>query len=284
MLFALFRSADFHRFEEGLTKTVDKLSTSVGSKLVLHKLAKAWRPPADGAKGAGLFPEHIADYTRAVRDENVVIPEFRIDLPGSRAVYRSPPGQIELFVYRATAPECSKIFSRVNSSFNDEHLRVEGDSFLHYSYSFGGRTHTGIFQSAADRLLLARTTDAVDPEQFLRDYLSATSPAQMAAARKTPVSKSPDQLSADEKVNDKTAPESEPRDAVVTLTNKGFSLAELDKLASDDGPPESRAWEAAKALTILALIGMAAAGMWRVFAKAGLPGWGRSCRITTWCC
>ena len=185
MLFALFRSADFHRLKEGLTKTVDKLSTSVGSKLVLHKLAKAWRPPADGANGAGLFPEHIADFTRAARREcrHSRIPHRPARLPGRLPI---AAGANELFVYRATAPECSKIFSRVNSSFNDEHLRVEGDSFLHYSYSFGGRTHTGIFQSAADRLLLARTTDAVDPEQFLRDYLSATSPAQMAAARKRP--------------------------------------------------------------------------------------------------
>ncbi len=274
MLFAVFRSADFHRMEEGFTQTVDKLSTSVGSKLVLHKLAQAWRPPADGAKGGGLFPEHVAAYTRAARDENVVIPEFRIELPGSRAVYRSPPGQIELFIYLATAPECSKIFSRVGASFNDEHLRVEGEGFMNYAYGFGGRTHTGMFLKAADRLLLARTTDAVDPEQFLRDYLTATSPAQMAAARKTPVSKSPDQTSSDEKTNDETAPETKPGDAVVTLTNKGFSLAELDKLAADDGPPASRAWEAAKALTILALLGVAAVGMWRVFVKAGLPGWG----------
>ncbi len=252
MLYAWFQGGDFRRMEEGFTKTVDKLSTSVGSKLALHKLAQAWRPPADGANG-GLFPEHVAAYTRAARDENVVIPEFRIELPGSRAVYRSPPGQVELFVYRATAPECSKIFSRVNSSFNDEHLRVEGDSFLHYAYGFGGRTQTGIFQRAADRLLLARTTDAVDPEVFLRDYLMATTPA--------PKVPSP---SAD----------SSTQNAVVTLTDKGFSLADLDKLASDDGPPESGAWRAVRVLTILVLIGAAAVGMWRVFAKAGLPGWG----------
>jgi serine/threonine protein kinase len=275
MLFALFRSGDFHRLEEGFTKTVDKLSTSVGSKLVLHKLAKAWRPPADGANG-GLFPEHVAAYTRAARDENAVIPEFRVELPGSRAVYRSPPGQIELFVYSATPAECSKIFSRVSSSFNDEHLRVEGDGFLNYGYGFGGRTHTGMFQRSADRLLLARTTDAVDPEQFLRDYLTATSPAQLAAAGKTPASKSPDdaasdQSSSDETTNDKTAPESEPRDAVVTLTGKGFSVADLDKVASDEGP----LWkEMAKALVAMALLAVAAAGMWRVFTKAGLPGWG----------
>ncbi len=280
LLFSWFRSADFHRLQENVTKTVETLSASVGSKLQLHKMAQAWRPPPDTASGGGLFPEHVAGYTRAARDENVIIPEFRIELAGSRALYRSPPGQVELFVYQATDDECSKIYSRVNSSFNDAHLRVEGKGFLDYTYQFGGRQHKGIFLQAPHRLLLARTSDAVDPEQFLRDYLTATTPAKKPPgetlaqnpARETTADA---QATGDENDADKSAADGKTQNAVLTMNGKGFSLAELDKLASeDDGPPEPAWKETVRALISLALLAVAAAGMWRVFAKAGLPGWG----------
>jgi serine/threonine protein kinase len=252
LLLVWLNGGDVQQMEEKVTKAVDKLTTSVSSKLVLHKLAQSWQPPADGASG-GLFPANVGSYARAARDENAVIPEFRVELPGSRAVYRSPPGEIEFFVFRATDSECGKIFSRVNSGFNDEHLRVEGDGFLNYAYTFAGREHKGMFLRATDRLLLARTTDAIDPEQFLRDYFAATMPR---------------------KAVEETDPENSTPSAVLTMSNKGLSLANLRDLATDDEPPQSSLWQTARMLVFLALFGVAAAGMWRVFVKAGLPGWG----------
>ena len=252
LLLVWLHGGDVQQMEEKVTKAVEKLSTSVSSKLVLHKLAQSWRPPADGAPG-GLFPTTVGPYTRAASDDKVVIPEFRIELPGSRAIYRSPPGQMEFFVYRATDSECSKIFSRVNAAFNDEHVRVEGEGFLNYAYTFAGKLHTGMFLEASDRLLLAQTTDAVDPEQFLRDYFAATLPG---------------------KTGGQTTPEDSTPNAVLTLSNKGLSLTDLRELAAEEGPPEPLWRQTARVVISLACFGVAAAGMWRVFVKAGLPGWG----------
>ena len=226
------------RLSVGLSNAYEQIRSSVDSRLQLRQLAQSWRPPPDSARG-GLFPESVGSFTLSSSDENTAIPEFRIELPGSRATYKSGPATIEFFVYRATSSQWNDIVTRVDAAFNDEKIKVTGDKVTHYSYRFGGRMHSGMFVRAADRLLLARTTDDANPDEFLRAYLTATAP-----------------------------------------TGPSMSLAAKDEAQESDEesriPPQthSTARTVTTYVVCAAAVVVIAAGCWRVYAKAGLPGWG----------
>jgi serine/threonine protein kinase len=226
-----------NRFSENLRNTVEEIRSSVGSGLELQSLARSWHPPAEGSRPGRLFPERVGPFRRSEYDEKATTPEFRIDLPGARATYKSGPATIELFVYRAKRTECDAIFTRVNASFNDERVRVTGDSFTHYGYEFERQLHTGMLLRAADRLLLARTTDGASPDDFLKDYLKSTGSSR------------PSTLSAGDQ-------------------------AATQNVDSSPGSTETPSGEWNITFVILAVVALGAVGFWRVYSKAGLPGWG----------
>jgi serine/threonine protein kinase len=223
-------------FSERLGGTVNEITTSVARDLELSERGRTWRPPANGSLPGALFPEHVGSYTLAGRDEKTEIPEFRLDLPGSRATYKSGPATVELFVLKGTnGSQAGALFTRISAMFNDEKVRVTGDLFTHYGYKFAGRMHRGTALRAGSRLLLARTTDDGKPDDFLNDYLKATGPS-----------------AAD------------------------VSLADLDSPDDDEGTvaPQSRTQQIVTNVLMVLVAVTVCAGFWRVFAKGGLPGWG----------
>jgi serine/threonine protein kinase len=225
------------RFSEGIRNTFEEIRSSVGSGLELESLAKSWRPPAAGSRPGSLFPDRVGPFTRSASSEKATIPEFRIDLPGSRATYKSGPATIEFFVYRANQSECNAIFARVNTSFNDERVRVMGETFTRYGYKFEGRMHSGMLVQAADRLLLARTTDGASPDDFLKAYLKSTGASEPS-----------------------------------TLLANGQAATQSDEKSPISAKASLDDWTFS--LVILAIVAVGGVGFWRVYAKAGLPGWG----------
>jgi predicted Ser/Thr protein kinase len=221
-----------------LADLVHEVRSTVHSSQQLEDLARAWRPPATGSASGDLFPARVGAYTLVRHGENAAIPEFRIDLPGSEATYKSGPATVEFFVYRATASQCQSIFARVNVAFNDEFVRVAGDE-TRYTYKFAGRTHTGVFVRSKDWLLLARTAEGANSDDFLRTYLKATAPTPTATS-----------LAGDE----------------ANLADDGDQLASSTDSFS--------AQEIVFVLVVLAVIAVISAGVWKAYSKAGLPGWG----------
>jgi serine/threonine protein kinase/ribosomal protein L40E len=223
------------RLSVAIGSIVEQIRSSVRSSQQLQDLVRAWRPPDD----SHLFPERVGAFARSAYDGNAAIPEFRIDLPGSRATYQSGPGTIEFFVFRTTRSECDRIFARVNTTFNDETVRIDANNFAHYAYKFAGQTRSGTFLRNADHLLLARTTDDSDLDAFFRAYLKGTTNSGLSGS-----------VAANE-----DAKEAEEDTPVVPAHS--FSLSGTATL-----------------FAVLAGAAMICAGVWRVYAKAGLPGWG----------
>ncbi|HET6328997.1 MAG TPA: protein kinase [Planctomycetaceae bacterium] len=222
---------------QGLGTVVAEIGTTIKSSEQLDELVRSWRPPGKGSASGDLFPARVGSFVLAGRGENTAIPEFRIDLPGSSATYKSGTTSIEFFVFRATRAECQAIFTRVGTAFNDELVRVAGNE-TRYKYKFAGHVHSGLFVRSNDQLLLARTADGAKPDEFLTTYLKATAPT-LASAR-----------SADE------APADEDGEQPVSSTHS-YSVRG----------------------TVILLISLSAtvavcAGVWKAYAKAGLPGWG----------
>jgi serine/threonine protein kinase len=222
----------------GLGKTIETVRSSVQSNLQLLELARAWRPPAEGSGTAALFPDHIGSFALSGHDEKAGIIEFRIDLPGWRANYKSGAKTIELFMYRASLHESDVIFERVNSLFNDESVRVAGTNSSHYAYKFAGQIHSGTFIWIADRLLLARTQDGAGTDEFLRSYLRATAPVRTS----------------------------------VQLATGGATTQ--DDQDQSTGVVTVSYWPRTRSFFALAIIGVLCAAFWKVFSKAGLRGWG----------
>jgi serine/threonine protein kinase len=226
------------RLSEGIGNAVEEIRSSVRTSQQLLDLVQSWQPP-DSSRPGDLFPQRVGSFELSGHDDNAAIPEFRIDLPGSRATYKSGPSTIEFFVFRAKRPECDAILTRVNTSFNDEKVRVAATNFAHYAYKFAGRTRSGTFLESADRLLLARTMDGGDFDDFLRNYLNATAPARLSTS---------------------------------LAANEG-----PDQDGSLQSPPSARSFSIEWTLTLPIVVGgvaVAGAGIWKVYAKAGLPGWG----------
>jgi serine/threonine protein kinase len=222
----------------GIQDLVEEIRSTIRVSRQLEDLARAWRPPESGSAARALFPARVGSFILAGRGEDAAIPEFRIDLPGSRATYKYGPSTIELSVYRATRPQCQAIFTRVNTAFNDELVRVAGNE-TRYSYKFAGKTHTGIFVRSNDQLLLARTDDGAKPDDFLRTFLKETAPPLLS----TPLAD--DEATADADGDQPAA------------SGYSFSLRRTATL-----------------LISLAASVVIATGVWKVYAKAGLPGWG----------
>jgi serine/threonine protein kinase len=227
------------RLSEGLGTMFEQIRSSIHSSLQLQDLMRTWHPPIGSALGS-LFPDRIGPFSLSAHDENAVIPEFRIDLPGSRATYKSGPATVECFVYRANQAEAARIFARVQASFNDESVRVDTSRYAHYGYKFAGRTRNGTFLRTSNWLLLARTTDDADLDGFLRAFLTATSSA---------------------------APSTSLADDDAAAEEEGESSASTPQISS---PVRS----VAATLIGLAVVVAVCTGAWKAYSKAGLPGWG----------
>jgi serine/threonine protein kinase len=226
------------RFSQLLSGRFAEIQSKVESTQELHELVRTWRPPAEGSLSGSLFPTRVGSFALSERSANALIPEFRIDLPGSRAIYKSGPATIEFFVFRASQRESAAIFTRVNLTFNDEKVRVTGNDVSLYGYKFGGRMHSGTFVRSGDDLLLARTADGGNVQYFLTTYLKATAPPPAASL-----------------ADDGSAAKEDGHPAVsagVTFSAPGIVISLV-------------------ALTGAVVVG---AGAWKAYSKAGLPGWG----------
>jgi serine/threonine protein kinase len=240
-------------FVQRLGNSFETIRSTVQNNLELQQLAQAWRPPADESPSS-LFPPKVGPFTLSGHEKDVLIPEFRLDQPSWKATYKSPRATIEFFLFHVNRKESRKILTRIGAAFNDDPIHVVADTSVHYSYKFAGKVQTGSFLWTADRLLLARTTDEVDTDDFLKAYFKATGPPQLASIASAPQK----------------------------------SLATLIKEANDDDPPsaddhgddseggsrEKSGWLDFPTLFNFALIGLFCVGIWRVYVKAGLPGWG----------
>jgi serine/threonine protein kinase len=227
------------RLSEGLGGTFEQIRSSVQSSMQLQDLMRTWRPPRT-SDASRLFPKSLGSFSLSAHDENAAIPEFRIDLPGSRATYKSGPATVECFMYRANRAESARIFGRVNTSFNDETVRIDSNSFAHYGYKFAGRTRSGTFLRNAEWLLLARTMDGADLDGFLRTYLTATSSAALSTSL------------ADDDATDE-------EEGAISASTPQTALSVSSVMATLIG---------------LAIVVAVAAGAWKAYSKAGLPGWG----------
>jgi serine/threonine protein kinase len=240
-----------------LGNTFDMIRTNVQSNLELQELARAWTPPADESTSASLFPTSVGDFKLAGSEKDVMVPEFRLDQPSWKATYKSPRATIELLVFHVDRNESRKILRRIGEAFNDDPIKVTGDTSVHYSYKFAGKVHTGSFIWTADRLLLARTTDDASTDDFLRAYFKAKLPPGASGVATAP-EKTLAQLFKD------AAKDEEPsEDERSVETSSGSS-----------GSRDESGWLSFSNLFNFALIGLFCVGIWRVYVKAGLPGWG----------
>jgi hypothetical protein len=227
------------RLSDGLGMTFEQIRSSLHSSLQLQDLVRSWHPPHGSAPGS-LFPDRVGPFSLSAHDENAAIPEFRIDLRGSRATYKSGPATVEFFVYRANPAECARIFSRVNNSFNDDEVRIATSRFAHYGYKFAGRTRSGTFLRNGNWLLLARTMGDADLDGFLRAYLTATATAGPSTS----------------------------------LAATGVNTEEEDESSASTPPTPSTMRSVATTLISLAVLVGVCVGFWKAYSKAGLPGWG----------
>jgi serine/threonine protein kinase len=244
-----------------LGNTFETIRSNVQNNIELQELAAAWHPPANESKAGALFPPSVGAFTLSGQEKNVMLPEFRLDQPSLKATYKSPQATIDLFVFHVNRKETRRILERVGSAFNDAPLRVTADTSVHYSYKFAGKQRTGSFIWTADRLLLARTSDDANTDEFLKTYFKATGPAQPT-----------------------TVAAAVPQKSLADLIREGAK--EEDARTADESGDEGQSETAAKSsreksgwldfstLFNVALIGVFCAGIWRVYAKAGLPGWG----------
>jgi serine/threonine protein kinase len=237
-----------------LGNTFETIRNTVQSNLELQELARSWTPPANESQSGALFPATVGAFTLSGREKDVTVPEFRLDQPSWKATYKSPRATIELLIFHVNRKESRKILNRVGTDFNDGPIRVTGDTSVHYSYKFAGKLRTGSFLWTADRLLLARTIDDVDLDEFLKAYFKAEIPPQAMPIASAPV---------------KTLAE------LIRDESKDEEPAEEEHIAeASAGSRDESGWMSFSTLFNFSLIGLFCVGIWRVYVKAGLPGWG----------
>lgn len=185
----------------GIVLIVYKLSPELNSffqrkmqnNLDWEILAEEWSPPAAAAPPETLFPPQFSGYALQNHDTVEGVDDLGIKSTGRRATYRHTRGEIEVFIFRVTEKEKTKLITKVQAVINPkkkgkgqtvglEGLPPEGSRHFHaidgapeqrwFSYSFSPPMQHGFFWWDADWLFLVRSSTVATPEQFLKDLLN----------------------------------------------------------------------------------------------------------------
>jgi hypothetical protein len=133
-----------------------------------------WRGPPADADAARLFPAQVAGFALSGNDRVAGIPELGINLAGRRAIYQRDKTTIEVYVWRATAPERDAAYKSVASAVEARGgLRGHVQVNARLKYSASNPADGGVFWGDGQWLFLARTTSDEDMDKFLRSYLEA---------------------------------------------------------------------------------------------------------------
>jgi len=164
-------------------RVIDRTKREVVKQKQWVALTKSWRPPAEDVGPDELFPVAVAGLELTAHDDQAAVPEFGIEIAGYHATYASEQGTFEVFVYRATELEKEALFGRVRDAIDEAdtthrsiapiNLRLNDRKSSRLTYSFGPPDQRGVLFWSAGWLFLARTTNDVDAEAFLKSYLEA---------------------------------------------------------------------------------------------------------------
>jgi hypothetical protein len=170
-----------------------------GNQIDLEKqrraLAERWQAPEDDASPETFFPATVSGYRLVKHDTEAAIPVLRFDIPGWHARYRSGDSRIDVFVYQVTELEREALFGRIEDTFDDDDDTFDNDVLD------GEARRSGILVQAGYRcycsstvhdqnhlwwmkgwLLVFRTEDSEDREDFVRTFLETTSQQQQLPA------------------------------------------------------------------------------------------------------
>jgi hypothetical protein len=155
-----------------------------------RSLADNWQAPADDASPETFFPPKVSDYTLSTHDTKADIPEIHFDIPGWHARYDSGQSQLDVFAYQVTDLEREALFGRIEKIADDD----DDDDFDHdqdnrsvYLFLTGYRC---CYKTSSDQfhlwwmkgwLLVFRTNDTKDCEDFVLEFLTTTSTQNKSA-------------------------------------------------------------------------------------------------------
>ena len=146
-------------------------------------LAKSWQAPEDDASPETFFPAKVSGYGLVKHDTEAAIPALRFDIPGWHARYRSSESRIDVFVYQVTDLEREALFGRIEDTFDDQDSGSKGLIRSGYRCYFSSTAHhQNHLWWMKGWLLVFRTEDSKDREDFVRTFLKTTSQQQQQQA------------------------------------------------------------------------------------------------------
>ena len=156
-----------------------------GNQIELEKqraaLARRWQAPEDDASPETFFPAKVSGYGLVKHDTEAAIPALGFDIPGWHARYRSGDSRIDVFVYQVTDLEREAFFGRIK----DIHDEDSESWALFYSpyrcYYLSDAHHQNHLWWMKGWLLVFRTEDSENREDFVRTFLETTSQQQLPA-------------------------------------------------------------------------------------------------------
>ena len=136
-----------------------------------QKLASDWQPPARDAGPDKLFPARIGEFELASHDDKAAIPEFKFDLPGRHAAYRSPQGQVDVFIYQVSELEREALLRRVDDAYESSKAGRRITKTPYRAYYSSPEFHQNHFWWMKGWLFAFRSRDEQDREPFVMAYL-----------------------------------------------------------------------------------------------------------------
>jgi hypothetical protein len=139
-------------------------------------LARKWQAPKDDASPETFFPAKVSGYGLIKHDTEAAIPALRFDIPGWHARYRTADSRIDVFVYQVTDLEREALFGRIEDCFDDEDSGSWGLFRSGYRCYYASTAHhQNHLWWMKGWLLVFRTEDSEDREDFVRTFLETTS-------------------------------------------------------------------------------------------------------------
>ena len=174
----------------GLPKLINVISEETKRQNDWAKVAREWKPPPEDAGPDRLFPDDVADLELDHQDTRIDLHYLGIDLAGHHAVYGKGETAVEVFVFRVTALEKEALYKRTlegpkpgeppppgEAHIPRQNYRVthgtSQDALLWYSMS--PPDEKGVLWWDKGWLFVARSTTGVDPDPFLRAFVTALS-------------------------------------------------------------------------------------------------------------
>jgi hypothetical protein len=189
---------------KGAPQVIEAFKGELDKQKGWDEVARFWKPPAADAGPDRLFPRRFEGSERISNDTQADIPELDIHASGHRATYQSPPGKMELCVYRASNREREAIYRRALERINpprDEKVGVgpgrtpggQGQPALRYVfgsaesprilYRLGVSDKNGLLWWDREWLFVVRTEGGGDAAEWFKKYLLALSSPEAAEGK-----------------------------------------------------------------------------------------------------